>query len=144
LGGISYVVRNMIAEESATERMAVTVQGQLVPLPQWLVEGVSERIILKGVALVETFHGITNFHVVNKNIVARTKGSSGDNYLTKVSIWDKEKDERPVLLTCNCPHGVFSTGICYHKVALILKVLMLPSMPSSRPLPKYEDDFDID
>ncbi|MGC9778590.1 MAG: SWIM zinc finger family protein [Candidatus Heimdallarchaeota archaeon] len=135
----------MVLSENQSARTAVTVQGQLVILPEWLVEGASERGIDKAIALLEGYRHVTHFHIANSNIVAHAKGSKGDTYLVKVSIWNKEKGETPKLLTCSCPHGIYGgKGICYHKIALILKVLLTPGQMYSRPIPKYEDDYELE
>lgn len=133
---------------SAVENSAktpVSVSGQMLTLPVWLVEVATPKGIKKAKDLVEAYRKITRFHVANSNIVANVKGSKADTYLVKISIWNKNNGEQPVLLTCSCPHGTFGgKGICYHKIALILKVLSLPAMPYSNPIPKYEDDFNLD
>ena len=131
------------ADESA--KTPVSVSGQMLTLPKWLVEVATPSGFEKANDLVKAYRKITRFHVANANIVANVKGSKGDTYLVKVSIWNKENGEEPKLITCSCPHGVLGKkGICYHKVALILKVLSLPAMPYSNPIPKYEDNFNLD
>jgi len=135
----------VIQNESEPERTTVMVQNQLVTLPHWMVEVASKRGVNKAIALLGKYRGITRFHVANSNIVANIKGSKGDTYLVKVSIWNGDNGDQPALLTCSCPHGTFGgKGFCYHKIALIFKVLLLPAMPVSNPIPKYEDDFELD
>ncbi len=135
----------MSSVEDSKAETPVSVLGQLVTLPQWMVEVVSERGISKAIALLGKYRGITHFHIANSNIVAHTKGSKGDTYLVKVSIWNRDNGEQPTLLTCSCQHGIYGgKGLCYHKIALILRVLLLPVMPASNPIPKYEDDFKLD
>lgn len=135
----------MIQKESAPARTTVMVQGKMVTLPKWLEEEASTHGLEKAKQVVEAERKLINYHVVNNLITANVKGSKGDTYLVKVSIWNRENGEKPTLLTCNCPHGVYGgRGICYHKIAVILKVLLLPFMPASHPLPKYEDDFKLD
>lgn len=135
----------MIQNESTTARTTVMVQNQLLTLPQWMEEEVTKRGIEKAIALLGKYRGITRFHIANSNIVTNVKGSKGDTYLVKVSIWNRNNGEQPALLTCSCPHGTFvGKGFCYHKVALILKVLLLPAMPSTNPIPKYEDEYELD
>jgi len=135
----------MIENHDITTRTSVKVQNQLLPLPEWMVKETSQAVIKRGIALFNCYRGITNFHVVNGNIVAYVKGSKGNKYLVKVSIWNKDNGETPKLISCNCPYGVLGgKGFCYHRIAMVLKILALPAMPSSRPIPKYEDDFNLD
>ena len=135
----------MSSIENTRVRTPLRVLGKDVTLPAWLEEVTSQQIIEKGKALVESYHGLSNFHVYRRTIVAIAKGSKGSRYLTKVSIWDKEKDEVPALLTCSCPHGVYAgRGLCYHRVALVLKVLSMNGMPEPKAPQTYEDDFELE
>lgn len=135
-----------MSSELTREQTPLSVNGEKMTLPVWLVKETSQAIIKRGITLFENYRGITNFHVVNGNIVAYVKGSKkGNKYLVKVSIWNKDNGEQPKLVSCNCPYGFFGgKGFCYHRVAMLLKILSLRAMPTSHPIPKYEDDFNLD
>ncbi|MEA2071662.1 MAG: hypothetical protein U9O98_10295 [Asgard group archaeon] len=47
------MVSTMIQQESQTVGTTVFVQDQWLTLPQWLVEEASQRVIQKGIALLE-------------------------------------------------------------------------------------------
>ncbi|MHA1156169.1 MAG: hypothetical protein ACTSSN_13415 [Candidatus Heimdallarchaeaceae archaeon] len=133
----------MVQNESISARTAVTVQSvRTVTVPKWLELEASERSIKKAAELVNAYHKVTNLRVYKNVIRVDVKGSQGNRYIVKASIFDRKKEERPELLECNCIHGTQGTkGLCYHKIALILKVLSLPIMPIDNTPQNYEDDF---
>ncbi|MBD3190601.1 MAG: hypothetical protein GF308_08150 [Candidatus Heimdallarchaeota archaeon] len=113
----------ILQQESEPVRTAVTVRNQLVTLPEWLVEGASSRCLSKGLGLAETKERIIGFHVVDK-AYAKVEGSRGDEYTVVINAFD-EGQLNPPKMHCNCPHGQFGwSGICYHKIAVILLYLV--------------------
>ena len=135
----------MIKNEITTARTSVKVQEIDVDSPDWMVKEASQRSFEKGVDLVNSYQAVVNQRV-DKNIISYdVKGSKGRRYIVRVSIFDRKKNKRPTTLECNCKHGLHGTsGMCYHKVAVILKLYSLPFMPVEYTPQNYEDDFSLE
>jgi uncharacterized Zn finger protein len=135
-----------LQELMPSKKATVFAFGKWLTLPDWLVAEASQRVIEKAVTLTEQYRGITKFQVFGHDIVAKTKGSSGKKYSTRIAIWDYDNPEaRPAKTSCSCLHGRHSSkGLCYHRVAVILKVLSMGIKPLPRYPQKYEDDFNLE
>lgn len=108
---------------SEPARTTVIVHEQLLTLPQWLEEEASSRVMEKALFLVEQESRVLDFEVIDDEARATIIGSRGDHYTVKVAT--HELLEQKIPMSCDCPHGLYGrSGICYHKVAVVLKALI--------------------
>ncbi len=83
------------SEESKSARTAVTVQNsKLVTLPKWLEVEASQKSIERAEELVNAYRKITHLSVHKKIIRVNVKGSQGNRYVVKASIFDRKKGRR--------------------------------------------------
>ena len=136
----------MSLESDSMAKTPFSVLSKTMTLPKWLGKVASQSSIDKGMALAnsEKKRDILKHHVVNDWIITRIKTSRGGYHVTKVRIWDRENGEIP-RTSCSCEFGFENPErFCYHKVAFVLRILSWNTMPEKRPVPKYEDDFELD
>ena len=136
----------MIQSESISERTSVKVQGKDVDLPTWLVKEASERSIEKAITLLST-EKMTKMTKYKESYFSKIKGSKGGKYNVRVLAFE-DKDKRPETMECDCKHGVAVKqygvkGLCYHKIAVVLRVRNCPQDFLSR-IQNYEDDFSLE